>query len=138
MMTITIDKFPMDAIKADLQRADANIHMLLTEIALVSRALVENALYVTIGDKASHFKVDIFPDELGVMIDVSPIDDIGIFTIEGTKPHKIVSSSPMYIGSNSTFSMSVSHPGTDSEGEAIEQAVFNAVTQAVTLVMASQ
>jgi len=137
MIKATMNLSVLDAMMADIQNTEANMFMVLAEIAAAARVLIPSKLREVIGNKAKHFTIEVVPSAFGVEILVKTKDDIGNFIFDGTKPHMISSTRPMPVGGND-FSMRVSHPGTNEYGSKIDAAAYQAVQEAVILVLATR
>lgn len=99
-----------------------------TMIVLMLKAAISRNLTQAIGEKSKHFTVQIQPGAYYMTVVLKPKDAVGSYIYKGTKPHYISSSEPMPIG-NSRFARNVSHPGTDSERDKIDNAVRRSLAE---------
>ena len=102
--------------------------------ALLSRGFIIAHLVNALGEaKAKHFDVSVMPGPFGMAVVVTGLDEISNFIVDGTSAHNITvgngSAMPVAQG---VFATSVSHPGTEGDGEAIRQAVLTGAAEGFT------
>ncbi len=109
----------------ELMLIDASYELWIEAVALAARQYVTHRLNTDFPQYAPHFEVVILPNPESVMIQIRPVDEIGVFLYEGTEPHMITGQS-MPVGAD-IFAQSVNHPGTKSIKEELDGIVDEAI-----------
>lgn len=113
-------KVQSDNLDSIMQEIETEIDMDIELETQLFASRLRSALVAKIGaNKLSHFKIEVGSKD----IEIIPIDQTGEFLLSGTKPHLIqAGGKPMPIGGGK-FARRVSHPGTPSIIDEIEEAI---------------
>lgn len=118
----------IDRVSQSLIQVDRRYKARNTMITLMLRSAISRNLSQAIGEKSKHFVIQVIPAGTYMVVTLRPKDAVGSYIYKGTKAHSISSSEPMPIG-NGRFSRNVSHPGTASERERINNAVRKSMVE---------